>query len=54
MVKWDVLIGKIITWFVIELVIDAAGLDQIADYGEFLEDQFHQAGQVVMLNSYKI
>jgi hypothetical protein len=49
MVRWNRLIGKIIAWCVIELLLNAAGLDQLADYGEFLEEQLHWQTRSVML-----
>ncbi len=33
---WKVLLLKIAGWAIVEIVLNLAGLDNIADYGEFL------------------
>ncbi len=35
-VKWKTFITKVAVWFVLELFLNVLGLDQLADYSEFL------------------
>lgn len=35
-VKWKSLIAKLTIWLALELLLNLLGLDQIADYSEFL------------------
>ncbi len=35
-VQWHTLINKLLFWLVIEIILNLVGLDNIADYGEFL------------------
>lgn len=34
--KWNVLITKLAVWLLLELTLNLLGLDQLADYSEFL------------------
>lgn len=36
LVKWKILIAKVLVWMTLELILNLLGLDQMADYGEFL------------------
>jgi hypothetical protein len=38
-VNWKALIRQITIWIVMELLLDIAGLSQLATYSEFLENQ---------------
>ncbi len=35
-VKWKTLIAKVAVWIVLELILNLLGLDQLANYSEFL------------------
>jgi len=35
-VKWKTLIAKLTVWMALELLLNLLGLDQLADYSEFL------------------
>ncbi len=35
-VKWKILANKLILWLAIEILLNCLGLDNIADYGDFL------------------
>jgi hypothetical protein len=35
-VKWKTLTAKLTIWLVLELLLNLLGLDQLADYSEFL------------------
>ena len=35
-VKWNKILAKMIVWFAAELLLNFLGLDNLADYGEFI------------------
>ncbi|BAU66103.1 hypothetical protein STA3757_35050 [Stanieria sp. NIES-3757] len=35
-IKWKTLIGKTIVWLAVEICLNFLGLDNLADYGEFI------------------
>ncbi|ACK69413.1 conserved hypothetical protein [Gloeothece citriformis PCC 7424] len=35
-IKWKVLLPKLLFWLVIELFLNCIGIDDLADYGEFV------------------
>lgn len=35
-IKWKVLLPKILIWLVIELILNCVGIDDLADYVEFV------------------
>ncbi len=35
-VQWHTLINKLLFWLVVEIILNLVGLDNIADYSEFL------------------
>lgn len=39
-VRWKTLITKLTVWLVAEIILSLLGLDNLADYSEFLEDQY--------------
>ncbi|MEB3291522.1 MAG: hypothetical protein VKJ24_00035 [Synechococcales bacterium] len=41
-VNWKALIRQIAIWIVMELLLDIAGLSQLATYSEFLENQLEE------------
>jgi hypothetical protein len=50
-VKWRTFITKIIVWLVLELLLNILGLDQLADYSEFLSHPIsvHHYGATIAL-----
>lgn len=38
-VKWKKLFAQIILWLVAEVILNLLGLDNLADYGEFVFDK---------------
>ncbi|WP_431632335.1 hypothetical protein [Alkalinema pantanalense] len=52
MVKWQVLIQKIVVWFLMEMTLDVVGLSQIANYGEFLGD--HMSEQLLSQSTHLV
>jgi hypothetical protein len=45
---WKTVAFKVITWLVVEIILNAVGLDTLADYSEFVFEQ------EVMVNSYQM
>jgi hypothetical protein len=52
MVKWQVLMQKIVVWFLMEMILDVAGLSQIANYGEFLGE--HMPEQLLSTSTHLV
>ena len=46
-IQWKKLIFKIALWLVAEITLNLLGLDNIADYGEFLEGQNFSPGSAI-------
>lgn len=38
-IKWKKLLAQIIFWLVTEIILNLLGLDNLADYGEFVFDK---------------
>jgi hypothetical protein len=38
-IKWKKLVTQIIFWLVAEIILNLLGLDNLADYGEFVFDR---------------
>ena len=39
-VRWKTLLGSITMWLFVEISLELVGLDQLADYSEFLQDKY--------------
>jgi hypothetical protein len=50
-VNWRTFITKVAVWFVLELFLNVLGLDQLADYSEFLSHpvSVHHCGATIAL-----
>ncbi|MGD1921660.1 MAG: hypothetical protein ACFCAD_23860 [Pleurocapsa sp.] len=49
-VKWKVLCGKTLIWLAAEILLCLVGMDDIADYSEFLFDRHSNNSSIVCLN----
>jgi hypothetical protein len=38
-VRWKKLLSQIMVWLVVEIILNLLGLDNLADYGEFVFDK---------------
>ncbi|MEA5511454.1 hypothetical protein VB715_16905 [Crocosphaera sp. UHCC 0190] len=39
-IKWKILISKLAVWIMIEIILNCLGLDNLADYGEFVQKRY--------------
>ncbi len=51
-VKWKVLCGKTLIWLAAEIILCLVGMDDIADYSEFIFDR--DANNVVCLSQNQV
>lgn len=49
-VKWRVLCSKTLIWLVAEILLCLVGMDDIADYSEFLFDRHNHYVEVAHIN----
>ena len=49
-IKWKVLFGKTIIWIGAEIILCLVGMDDVADYSEFLFDRHDNYSDVAYLN----
>ena len=40
-IRWKILLASITMWLVSEISLNLVGLDEFADYSEFLQDKSH-------------
>jgi membrane-anchored glycerophosphoryl diester phosphodiesterase (GDPDase) len=52
MVKWQVLMQKVVVWLLMEMILDVAGLSQMANYGEFLSE--HMPEQILSTSTHLV
>ena len=50
-VKWKVLCSKSLIWLAAEILLCLVGMDDIADYSEFLADRYDDNSKIVYLNT---
>jgi hypothetical protein len=52
-VKWNIFITKAAVWLLLELILSLLGLDQLADYSEFVysSSTHHLQGDELCLNT---
>lgn len=50
-VKWKMLCGKTLIWLAAEILLCLVGMDDIADYSEFLFDRHINSYSIVCLDS---
>lgn len=39
-IKWKILINKLALWLIFEILLNCLGLDNLADYGEFVHKRY--------------
>ena len=52
-VQWKILLTSMAMWFLGEIILNLVGLDEVADYGEFLQDKSQLISKVCRSDTFK-